>query len=353
VQFLSGGVLASASAVLVFVPQIFILFIGIILLEDSGYLARSATLIDKPLSMLGLGGRSFVPLLSGYACAVPAMMAARTINSKRERWLTLFILPLMSCSARLPVFALLLTFLFHGDAAWKAGVMLTAIYIGSMLMGALAAVIAGRFLKIEDKSFFMLELPVYRRPQASLVLRQAFSRTKSYIVRAGPAIFTFALIIWVATTFPAYNLENKTERLNQSYAAQAGHLIEPVFRPMGGDWRTGVGLMSAFAAREVFVSSLAVLFQVTDQDEDSMQETLLSKMHDAKAPDGGALFTVSSVLGLILFFMIALQCLSTVTVAVRESGRWRFALMQLALYNVIAYVVSVSVVQGLRALGVS
>jgi ferrous iron transport protein B len=353
VQFLSGGVLASASAVLVFVPQIFILFVGIILLEDSGYLARSATLIDKPLSMLGLGGRSFVPLLSGYACAVPAMMAARTINSKRERWLTLFILPLMSCSARLPVYALLLTFLFHGDAAWKAGVMLTGIYVGSLLMGGIAALIAGRFLKITDKSFFMLELPVYRRPQTSLVLRQAFSRTKSYILRAGPAIFAFALIVWVATTFPHYDLENKTERLNQSYAAQAGHLIEPVFRPMGGDWRTGVGLMSAFAAREVFVSSLAVLFQVTDQDEDSMQETLLSKMHDAKAPDGGALFTVSSVIGLILFFMIALQCLSTVTVAVRESGRWRFALTQLILYNVIAYILAVSVVQGLRALGVS
>jgi ferrous iron transport protein B len=353
IQFLANGVIASSSAVLVFVPQIFILFVGIILLEDSGYLARSATLVDRPLSALGLGGRSFVPLLSGYACAVPAMMAARTINSKRERWLTLFILPLMSCSARLPVYALLLSFLFHGSSSWKGGVTLTGIYVASLLVGGLAALIAGRFLKIDDKSFFMLELPVYRRPSPRLVLSQAVKRTKSYIVRAGPAIFVFALIVWVATTFPRYELQDKTERLNASYAAQAGKLIEPIFTPMGGDWRTGVGLLSAFAAREVFVSSLAVLFQVADGNEDTMQETMIGKMETAKAPNGLPLFTLASVLGLIVFFMIALQCLSTVTVAFRESGGWRFAIVQLVVFNVVAYVLSVSLVQGLRALGVS
>lgn len=352
-QFLANGVIASLSSVLVFVPQIFILFIGIILLEDSGYLARSATLVDKPLSKLGLGGRSFVPLLSGYACAVPAMMAARTINSRRERWLTLFIIPLMSCSARLPVYALLLSFLFHGQAAWKAGLTLAGIYFGSLVVGALGAVIAGRFLKMKDKSFFMLELPVYRRPQLSLVLRQALMRTKSYVRRAGPPIFLFALIVWVGTTFPKYNVEDATERLNSSYAAQLGHVIEPVFEPMGGDWRTGVGLISAFAAREVFVSSLAVVFNVADGDDASMQDTLLSKMHEAKAPNGLPLFTFASVMGLILFFMIALQCLSTVMVAVRESGGWKFAVAQLVIFNVVAYVLVVAVVQGLRAIGIA
>lgn len=352
-QFLANGVLASASSVLVFVPQIFILFIGIILLEDSGYLARSATLIDKPLSKLGLGGRSFVPLLSGYACAVPAMMAARTINSKRERWLTLFIIPLMSCSARLPVYALLLSFLFHSDSAWKAGAALTGIYVASLIFGGLAAMVAGRFLKIDDRSFFMLELPVYRRPKMRLVLRQAFSRTKSYVFRAGPAIFTFAMIVWAATTFPHYDLADKSQRLDQSFAAQAGRVIQPVFTPMGGDWRTGVGLMSAFAAREVFVSSLAVLFQVADQDENTMQETLLAKMQEAKAPDGYPLFTLASVLGLIVFFMIALQCLSTVTVAYRESGGWKFAILQLVVFNVVAYVLAIGLVQGLRAFGIA
>ncbi len=352
-QFVSGGVIASASSVLVFVPQIFILFVGIILLEDSGYLARSATLVDKPLSLLGLGGRSFVPLLSGYACAVPAMMAARTINSRRERLLTLLMIPLMSCSARLPVFALLLSFLFHADAAWKGGVALTGIYILSLVLGAIAVVVVGRFLKIDERTFFMLELPVYRRPRLSLVLRQAFWRTRSYVWRAGPAIFFFALIVWVATTFPNYQLEDKSERLKTSYAAEVGQMIEPVFTPMGGDWRTGVGLISAFAAREVFVSSLAVVFQVTDDDEESMQQTLLSKMHDAKAPDGLPLFTLASVLGLIVFFMIALQCLSTFIVAIRESGNLKFALLQLLGFNIAGYVLAVIVVQGLRALGVA
>lgn len=352
-QFLSEGVIASVAAVAVFIPQIFILFVGIILLEDSGYLARAATLIDRPLSVLGLGGRSFVPLLSGYACAVPAMLSARSINSRRERWLTLFIIPLMSCSARLPVYALLLTFVFYDGAALAAGLTLAAIYLGSLVFGAIGVWIAGRFLKLEDHSFFMLELPVYRMPRLKLVIRQALTRTKNYVVRAGPAIFTFALIVWVGTTFPRYDLEDKTERLNSSYAAQLGKYIEPVFEPMGGDWRTGVGLISAFAAREVFVSSLAVLMQVTDEDEDTLQASLIEKMRVAKAPNGMPLFTLSSVIGLILFFMIALQCLSTVIVSAKESGGWRFAIIQLVVFNVVAYALSVSVVQGLRALGIS
>ncbi len=352
-QFLCRGVIASASAVLVFAPQIFILFLGIILLEDSGYLARSATLVDRPLSKLGMGGRSFVPLLSGFACAVPAMMAARAINSRRERWLTLFILPLMSCSARLPVYALLLTFLFRSDSAWKAGIALAVIYATSILVGGIAALVASRFLKIEDRSFFMLELPVYRKPKFRLVARQAFMRTKSYVRRAGPAIFVFALIVWGATTFPRYDVSDRTEQLNQSYAASAGRALEPVFEPMGGDWRVGVGLISAFAAREVFVSALAVLFQLTDQDESTLQESLLTKMREARNKKGALLFTPASVVGLILFFMIALQCLSTVTVAFKESGAWRFALLQLVLFNAVAYIVAVAVVQGLRSVGVS
>jgi len=353
IEFLSNGVIASMGAVLVFVPQIFILFLGIILLEDSGYLARSATLIDKPLSKLGMGGRSFVPILSGYACAVPAMMAARTINSKRERWLTLFILPLMSCSARLPVYALLLAFLFHGKPAWYAGLALAGIYLLSLVSGGIAALIAGRFLKIEDRSFFMMELPVYRRPKGSLVLRQALTRTSAYLKRAGLPIFTFALIVWVATTFPNAHEKDDTVRLSSSYAAQAGHVIQPVFEPMGGDWRTGVGLMSAFAARETFVSSLAVVFQVATDNEATLKETLMQKMQSAKAPNGYPLFTLSSVIGLIVFFMIALQCLSTVSIAAREGGGWKFALMQLAVFNVVAYALSVGLVQGLRAMGIA
>lgn len=356
-RFLSDGVIASLAAVLVFVPQIFILFFGIVLLEDSGYLARSATLVDKPLSLLGLGGRSFVPLLSGYACAVPAMMAARTINSRKERLLTLFVVPLMSCSARLPVYALLLAFLFHDGGAWIAGAALAAIYFGSLLVGAIAAAIANRFLTAfetsNDRSFFMLELPVYRMPKLRLVFRQAFARTTNYLRRAGPPIFIFALIIWAGTTFPRYDLEDANERLSASYATRLGKVIEPIFEPMGGDWRTGVGLISAFAAREVFVSSLAVIFHVTEEDEDSMQAGLLNKMREATAPSGYPLFTVATVLGLIVFFMIALQCLSTVMVALKEAGSWRFALLQLGTFNLAAYGLAVAIVQGLRGIGIA
>lgn len=351
-RFVSDGVIASLAAVFVFVPQIFILFVGIILLEDSGYLARSATLVDKPLSKLGLGGRSFVPLLSGYACAVPAMMAARTISSRRERWLTLLVIPLMSCSARLPVYALLLAFLFHDGAALNAGLALTAIYLGSLLVGAIAAVVVGRFVKIEDRSFFMMELPVYRRPRLRLVARQALTRTFAYVRRAGPPIFTFAVLMWVATNFPNFREEDPAVRMNSSYASQLGQVIEPAFEPMGGDWRTGVGLIAAFAAREVFVSSLAVVFQVADEEE-TMQDTLLAKMSEAKAPNGYPLFTLASVLGLIVFFMIALQCISTVAMAARESGGWKFALGQLVAFNVVAYVLAVAIVQGLRAFGIA
>jgi ferrous iron transport protein B len=158
--------------------------------------------------------------------------------------------------------------------------------------------------------------------------------------------------MWMATTFPNFHEQDPVQRMATSYAAQSGQLIEPVFEPMGGDWRTGVGLISAFAAREVFVSSLAVVFQVAESDEASMQQTLLTKMHEAKAPDGSPLFTISSVVGLILFFMIALQCLSTLMMAVQESGGWKFALVQLAAFNIVAYFLSILVVQGLRLLGV-
>jgi ferrous iron transport protein B len=361
-QFLSNGVIASLAAVLVFVPQIFILFFGITMLEDSGYLARSATLIDKPLSLLGMGGRSFVPLLSGFACAVPAMMAARTINSRRERWLTLFIIPLMSCSARLPVYALLLSFLFKGDSAWKPGLMLAGLYLGSLVVGMIAALVAGKFLKISDRSFFMMELPVYRRPNLRHVLQQVFSRTKSYVRRAGPAIFTFALILWLASTYPHAELKDASARLDASYAAKFGRVIEPIFEPMGADWRVGVGLISAFAAREVFVSSLAIVFHVAGDDSPdtseeikkaTLQESLLTKMQEAKAPNGAPLFTVASVLGLVLFFMVALQCLSTVMVAIREGGGWKFAVFQLVVFNILAYGLAVLTVQGLRSVGIS
>jgi ferrous iron transport protein B len=358
-RLVSDGLIAGAGAVLIFVPQIFILFCGLVFLEDSGYLARAATIIDRPLRAIGLGGRSFVPLLSGFACAVPAMMAARTVNSRRERMLTLFILPLMSCSARLPVYALLLGFVFGANSI-KAGFALAALYVGSLTAGVIAASVLGRLADKrgffgEEKSFLLLELPLYRRPKLTLVLKQALLRTKSYVRRTGPVILTLSVVIWAGTNFPNYREQDPTVRLEESYAGKVGQVLSPVFEPMGGDWRTGLGLISAFAAREVFVSTMAVIFHVTENEKDdgTLQTGLLDQMHEAKAPNGLPLFTLSSVLGLMLFFMIALQCLATFAVAIRESGSLKFALVQLVLFNVVAYFLTVALVQGLRAVGIT
>ena len=357
-SFLADGALASVGAVLTFAPQIFILFFGTSILEDSGYLARSAALADGALTRVGLGGRSFVPLLSGFACAVPAMMAARTINSRRERLLTIFVIPLMSCSARLPVYALLLSFLFRGSEAWKGGVALAAIYFCSLLVGGMASAVANRFLPKGEPSFFMLELPVYRKPSLRHAFRSALARTRSYLLKAGPAIAVFALVIWTATSFPRAPAGSAgVDRLERSYAGRLGHAMQPAFAPMGLDWRVGVGLISAFAAREVFVSSVAMVFHVADDKErakdDSNKQSLLREMATATAPDGRPLFTLASTLGLIAFFMVALQCLSTVAVSMRESGGWKLAITQLVTFNVAGYGLAVGIVQGLRALGIA
>jgi len=352
-DFVANGVLAGIGAVLIFVPQIFILFFGFTLLEDSGYLARAATIVDRPLHKLGLSGRAFVPILSGFACAVPAVMASRNIRSARERWITVFIIPFMTCSARLPVYALLLTFLFYGDSAWKAGLALTFLYLGGLVIGSVAAAILNRILKPGSESHFLMELPIYRWPKPGFTLRIAARRTRSYLRRAGPTIFFFVLVLWAGTHYPYQPDATPEVQLQESVIGRAGRWIEPVFHPMGLDWRAGLGMMSAFVAREVFVSSLAVIFSIADTDEDSMQGTLLERMRGATFADGTPVFTVSSVWGLILFFMIALQCLSTTGVTWREMGSWKYALGQLVVMNVLAYVVAVAVVQSLRAVGVA
>ncbi|MBY0369476.1 ferrous iron transporter B [bacterium] len=350
-DFLANGLILSLGAILTFVPQIAILFLAITLLEDTGYLARAATLVDRPMAKLGLNGRSFVPLLSGYACAIPAMLAARTIPNRRERWITLWIIPLMSCSARLPVYSLLLAFLFWGEPAWKPGVALAALYFASLVVGAVVAAVVNRFLPREAGSFFVLELPYYRRPNALGVFNQVVARTKSYLQKAGPAIFVFAVGLWAAMTFPHYDAATPSEKLRESYAAHVGQVLDPVMAPMGGDWRTGVALVSAFAAREVFVGSLGLVLQTSEKDTDQDFPSLLESMRTATLSDGSALFTPASTVGLMLFFLIALQCMATVAVASREFGGWRYPLLQLVGFNLFAYAVAVAAVQGLRLWG--
>ena len=340
-NFLANGVLTGFGAFLIFVPQVFILFLGIYLLEDSGYLARAVTLVDGPFSRIGLSGKSLFPFLSGFACAIPATLSARSISSKRERWITIFVLPFMTCSARLPVYALLLSFLFYESSAWKPGLIMSLIYFLSLLLGIVSAGILNICLKPGKNSSFLMELPLYRRPILSNIFASSWSRTKHFIRKAGPVIFTFSLIMWAATHFPRHSHLQPEEQIQKSYAGQFGQMIEPVFEQMGGDWRVGVSLLSAFVAREVFVPVLAVTLKNTElhgSTSRTFQSPLAQTMKRAQRADGNPLFSIAGILALLVFFMLSLQCLSTTGIVYKETSSWKFAAFQLISFNIVAYI---------------
>jgi ferrous iron transport protein B len=327
-------------------------------------------LIDRPLSKIGLNGKSFVPMLSGFACAIPAMMAARTIANRKERLLTIFIIPLMSCSARLPVYALLIAFLIPGDKPWIGGLILATIYIFSVVSSLIAAAIINKYnkslLRAKDDSSFILELPAYRVPKPLVVIRNSLESAKQYITHAGPVILVFSIVLWFLTYFPNHSPEISdaqlmdeteladvisAERLSSSYASILGKVIEPVMTPIGMDWRVGVSLIATFAAREVFVSSMALIFKVT-ADEESLQSSILTSMRAAKNDTTGELlFTPATIIGLIVFFIFALQCISTLAVSRKETGSWRIPMLQVTLFTVLAYLFTFITVNGLRFLG--
>jgi ferrous iron transport protein B len=354
VRFLGEGVIAGLGAVAVFFPQIMILFFLMTLLEDSGYLARGAALVDRPLSWLGLHGRSFVPMLSGFACAIPAVFAARAIPARRERMLTIWILPLMSCSARLPVYALLLAALLPA-AAWQAGLSLAAIYVSSLLIGSLIAGLTARLvMKHRQPSLLAMELPAYRVPRWWPILRMTWARGSSYLKRAGVPILIVSAILWMISNFgyvPGAPIAATS--MEESFASELGQTIEPALRPMGVDWRVGVGLISAFAAREVFVSSMAIVFHVDSDDEQTQQQGLIDQMNTATFPGTGQrIFTTASIIGLVVFFFFSLQCFSTVAVVRKEMNSWKLAALQLLFYTGLGYTLAVVTVQTLRAFGV-
>lgn len=368
-DLVANGIISGTGAILVFVPQIIILFVILGFLEDTGYLARGAMIIDKPLSKIGLNGKSFVPMLSGFACAIPAVLATRTIPNRRERLLTIFIIPLMSCSARLPVYALLLAFILPPEKSWLGGFMLASIYIisiaSSVIIAGIINKMRNKLIKEVDNSSFILELPAYRTPKLKVVLHNTFNSTVAYLKKAGPVIFVLSLILWALTTFPNVNPKVdtvglneevifaaiKSERLATSYAADLGKIIQPLMLPLGLDWRVGVSFIAAFAAREVFVSSLALIFKVTS-DETTLQTTIIKSMRNAKVEvTGKKLFTTSTIIGLIVYFIFAMQCISTVAVTKKESGGWRIPIFQIVIFTSAAYILTFITVNGLRTLG--
>ncbi|MBB63725.1 MAG: ferrous iron transporter B [Waddliaceae bacterium] len=351
------GLLAGIGAALVFTPQIFILFFLMGCFEATGYLARGAALIDRPLSAIGLNGKAFVPLMSGFACAIPATMATRTISNPRERWLTIFILPLMSCSARLPVYALLLAFLVPSKQPWIGGLAMTALYLTGILSATIIATVISKFQsKSMQQTSLLLELPALRRPQFAHVWRSALRSTSNYIRNAGMVIIAISMLLWSLTHLPMSDSDSEYSTVSQSYAAKAGQVLEPLMEPMGLDWRSGVSIMMGFAAREVFVGSMALMYRIDDGDSDidQVQGKLLQNMHKITFENSDRpIFTVSSVIGLLFFFTMALQCFPTMVVARKELGSWTTPIIQWLLFTGLGYVGAVGIVQGLRLIGVS
>ena len=314
-DFVRDAVFAGFGGFLVFVPQIFVLFVVIGLLEDSGYLARAAVVLHRPLSALGLSGKSFVPLLSGHACAIPAMMAARTIESPRRRLLTILAIPFMSCSARLPIYGLLIGAFVPARAVLGGlfglqGLLLTGVYalgvVTALLVSAtLQASLPRRPGRLGDAPF-VLELPPYRVPSLRPILRAAATRSYSFVRRAAPVIFCVTVVIWVLGYFPGGN-----GQLEQSWLASIGKLIEPVFRPIGADWKVAVGVLSSFLAREVFVGTLGTLYGLESTEAGLQQLSTVLPAHG---------MTLATAMALLVFYALSLQCASTLAVMRKETG---------------------------------
>ncbi|KXU36185.1 ferrous iron transporter B [Cephaloticoccus capnophilus] len=351
-DLITDGAIAGVGGVVVFLPQILILFFFIGLLESTGYMAREAFIMDRLMSRVGLNGKSFIPMLSSYACAIPGIMAARTIENHKDRLVTILVAPLMSCSARLPVYLLMIAALLPGDTvpvASKVGLMLLMYALGTGGAFGFAWLFKKTLLKGEPPLMIM-ELPPYRMPALRAVARQMLDRAGLFLKRAGTIILSISIVLWFLATYPrAPEGADESGQLAQSFAGQAGHLIEPAIEPLGFDWQVGIGLITSFAAREVFVSTMGVVFNVDDPEEDTtpLREALAA----ATWPDGRPLFTPLVCLNLMIFYVFAMQCVATVAVVRRETNSWRWPLFQIGYMTGTAWLACFVVYQVGTALG--
>ena len=346
-DLLIDGVIAGVGNVVVFVPQIGLLFLFIGLLEDSGYLARVAFVIDRLMRSVGLHGRAFVPMLSGFSCAVPAVMATRTIESRTDRLLTMLVLPLMSCSARLPVYVLVTATVFAPGArigVLSAGaVLLFAMYMLSVVAALAAAAVLRRTVLKGPGATLVLELPPYRLPSVRVLVFNVWQRVRAFLIGAGTVILALTIVLWALLSYPKTPDAAPGDQLRHSFAGRLGHAIEPAIAPLGFDWRIGVGIIGAFTAREVFVSTLAIVFDI--ESADGTDEPLRQALRAATWPDGRRLMTPLAGVSLMVFFVLACQCMSTIAVVRRESGTWRWPLFMLAYMTALAYGASLLVYQ--------
>jgi ferrous iron transport protein B len=363
-DLLVNGLVAGIGGIIIFVPQIMILFGLITLLEDTGYMARISFLSDKLMRKVGLNGKSVMPMISGFACAVPAIMSARNIENKKERLLTIMVTPFMSCSARLPVYTILISLVidnkFYFGFLSLQGLVMMGLYLIGIIMALLVSMVLKWFVKIKEKSYFILELPVYRAPRWGNVAVTMIQKAKIFVTDAGKVIIVISLLLWFLSSYGpgeqmkkleeihaqqvAATPQNKvqldkeylTHKLENSYAGILGKSIEPVIAPLGFDWKMGIAIVTSFAAREVFVGTMATLYSVEASDNTSLTE----KLRAAKRPDGTPVYSLAAALSLMIFYVLAMQCMSTLAVVKRETQSWKWPVLQFFMMTGLAYFIS-------------
>ena len=353
---LIDGIIAGLGAILIFLPQIVILMFFLTLLEDSGYMARVAFMLDRGMSKIGLHGRSVLPLMSGYACAIPGIMSTRTIDNWKERLITMLILPLMSCSARLPVYALMIGAFIPpitvGYIFGLQGLMMVVMYFIGTVTALILAKIFSLWIKSEGKSSFVMEMPPYRMPILRSVFRQVFIRAKLFLFNAGKIIMAISIILWFLASFPKTDNRGEQTTIHNSFAGKIGHAIEPVIQPLGFDWKVGIALITSFAAREVFVSTMATIYNVENAADEMVQLSDAMK-NDLNPSTGLPVFTPLVAVSLMVFYVYAAQCMATFAIIRRETNTWKWPLFMIAYMNILAYLVSLLVYQGGLWLGFS
>lgn len=362
-DLLTDGVLAGIGGILVFIPQIAFLFLLVSVLEESGYMARVMIIMDRIMRKFGLNGRSVVPLISGVACAVPAIMATRSIGTRRDRLITILVTPLMSCSARLPIYTILIALVvpnedFLGVFSLK-GIALMGLYLLGLVSAVLSAWLLKLILKTKERSFFIMELPTFKQPRWSHVGLTVWESVRSFVWEAGRVILAISIILWVLASYgpgqqmeqaedrvrradaglSKSQIENKVaaERLEQSYAGHFGHFIEPAIKPLGYDWKIGIALLSSFYAREVFVGTMATIYSIGAGDAENSVTIRQRLMAERNPVTGGPMYTPALAWSLLIFYVFAMMCMSTLATTYRETRHWKWPALQLAYMTVLAY----------------
>lgn len=363
IDLLTDGVLAGLGGVLIFIPQIALLFAFISVLEETGYMARVTFLMDKIMRKFGLNGKSVVPLISGVACAVPAIMATRTIDNWKDRLITIFVTPLMSCSARLPIYTIMIGLVvpekFYLGFLSLQGLVLMSLYLIGFLAAIFSAALLKWVLKTKERSYFIMEFPTYKMPRWKNVGLTIIEKVKAFVFQAGKVILAISIILWVLSSYgpgnameqaaqraaaelPALSLNDADaeahvagQKLEASYAGQFGKFIEPSIRPLGYDWKIGIALLTSFAAREVFVGTISTIYSVGDSENIS---TVKEKLLAQKDENGQPFFTPARAFSLLIFYVFAMQCMSTIAVVYRETKGWKWPILQLIYMTGLAYV---------------